>query len=100
MLYKINNTSLHITPYSEQEEDNAILKESDAMDGASEIVESEDKKVLIAGDQTMTRSEYINRTFSRWYPKQNLLDLNKSLDKVQKYKPDLVIPGHDRPFCP
>ena len=64
------------------------------------IVNSEDKKVLIAGDQTMTRSEYINRTFSRWYPKQNLLDLNKSLDKVQKYKPDLVIPGHDRPFCP
>jgi glyoxylase-like metal-dependent hydrolase (beta-lactamase superfamily II) len=64
------------------------------------IVNSEDKKVLIAGDQTMTRSEYTKRTFSRWYPKQNLLDLNKSLDKVQKYKPDLVIPGHDRPFCP
>jgi len=44
-LYKINNTSLHITPYTEQEEDNAISKEADALDGASEIVEAEgDKK--------------------------------------------------------
>ena len=54
--------------------------------------------VLIAGDQTMTKEEYCNRKFSRWYPEENLKQLNKSLDKAKNYKPDLVIPGHDRSF--
>ena len=36
--------------------------------------------------------------FSRWYPEENLKQLNKSLDKAKNYKPDLVIPGHDRSF--
>ena len=30
----------------------------------------------------------------------NLKQLNESLDKAQSYKPDLVIPGHDRSFKP
>ena len=44
VLYKINNTSLHITPYTEEEQDNAISKESDAMDGASKIVQADSKE--------------------------------------------------------
>ena len=46
----------------------------------------------------MTKEEYCNRKFSRWYPEENLKQLNKSLDKAKNYKPDLVIPGHDRSF--
>ena len=64
------------------------------------IVKESDRTVLIAGDQTMTKDEYCNRTFSRWYPEENLRQLNNSLDKAQTFKPDLVIPGHDRAFTP
>ena len=46
------------------------------------------------------KPEYCKRTFSRWYPEENLRQLNNSLDKAQTYKPDLVIPGHDRAFTP
>ena len=62
------------------------------------IVKTDNETVLIAGDQTMTKEEYCNRKFSRWYPEENLKQLNKSLDKAKNYKPDLVIPGHDRSF--
>ena len=48
----------------------------------------------------MTQEEYCDRKFSRWYPEENLKQLNESLDKAQSYKPDLVIPGHDRAFKP
>ena len=64
------------------------------------IVKSNDETILIAGDQTMTKEEYCERKFSRWYPEANLKQLNESLDKAQSYKPDLVIPGHDRSFKP
>ena len=64
------------------------------------VVKSDESTVLIAGDQTMTKEEYCDRKFSRWYPEENLKQLNESLDKAQSYKPDLVIPGHDRAFKP
>lgn len=64
------------------------------------IVESDEGRVLVAGDQTMTRREYIDRQFSHWYGPDILDQLNRSLDIVQGYQPDLVIPGHDRPFRP
>ena len=64
------------------------------------IVKSNDETILNAGDQTMTKEEYCERKFSRWYPEANLKQLNESLDKAQSYKPDLVIPGHDRSFKP
>lgn len=64
------------------------------------LIESEEDRILIAGDQTMTRSEYEQRRFSHWYSETQLNDLNESLDHVQSWKPTLVIPGHDRPFKP
>ena len=64
------------------------------------VVETEDGRVLIAGDQTMTRSEYEDRRFSQWYGASHLEQLNASLDKVMAFEPHLVIPGHDRPFRP
>jgi glyoxylase-like metal-dependent hydrolase (beta-lactamase superfamily II) len=64
------------------------------------LVETDEGRVLIAGDQAMTRSEYVERKFSQWYGPETLAQLNASLDLVQALKPDLVIPGHDRPFKP
>lgn len=64
------------------------------------VVETAEGRVLIAGDQTMTRSEYEERAFSQWYGPDHLRQLNASLDKVIALKPDLVIPGHDRAFKP
>lgn len=64
------------------------------------IVDSDRGRVLIAGDQTMTQAEYRDRQFSHWYGPETLAELNRSLDFVQGYRPDLVIPGHDRPFQP
>jgi glyoxylase-like metal-dependent hydrolase (beta-lactamase superfamily II) len=64
------------------------------------IIKNKNQTILIAGDQTMTKSEYLNRSFSRWYPEVNLIQLNNSLDKAKSFKPDLVIPGHDRPIVP
>jgi glyoxylase-like metal-dependent hydrolase (beta-lactamase superfamily II) len=64
------------------------------------MVESAEGRVLVAGDQTMTRSEYMDRDFSHWYGPEALATLNRSLDIVQGYRPYLVIPGHDRPFRP
>lgn len=64
------------------------------------VVDTEEGRVLIAGDQTMTRSEYEERAFSQWYGAGQLEQLNASLDKVMALGPDLVIPGHDRPFRP
>lgn len=64
------------------------------------IIDSDQGRILVAGDQTMTRSEYQDRKFSHWYGPETLAELNRSLDIVQGYRPDLVIPGHDRPFRP
>lgn len=64
------------------------------------IVDTAEGPVLIAGDQAMTRSEYEQRRFSHWYGAETLTMLNASLDKVQAYRPALVIPGHDHPFRP
>ena len=64
------------------------------------VVKSDYGTILIAGDQTMTKEEYCHRKFSRWYPEENLKQLNASLDKAKSYNPDLVIPGHDRSFKP
>ncbi|MBO6637863.1 MAG: MBL fold metallo-hydrolase [Roseitalea sp.] len=64
------------------------------------LVETAEDRVLIAGDTTMTRSEYTNRTFSQWYGPEQLAQLNASLDRLQRLEPSLVICGHDRPFRP
>ncbi|UCH27595.1 MAG: MBL fold metallo-hydrolase [Trueperaceae bacterium] len=62
------------------------------------LVETASERVLVAGDLTMTESEYRNRTFSHWYGPEQLADLNASLDRVQAWGPTRVIPGHDRAF--
>lgn len=62
------------------------------------LVDSDRGRVLIAGDQTMTEREYRDRSFSHWYSAEQLAQLHTSLDLVQAWEPDLVIPGHDRAF--
>ncbi len=62
------------------------------------LVETAEERVLVAGDLTMTASEYRHRSFSHWYSEAQLSQLNASLDRVQELAPDLVIPGHDRAF--
>lgn len=64
------------------------------------LVETAEDRVLINGDATMLRSEYVERRFSHWYGAEQLDQLHASLDRVQALKPSLVIPGHDRPFRP
>lgn len=64
------------------------------------LVETADDRVLIAGDLTMVKSEYTDRTFSHWYGPDQLAKLNAALDRVQALEPDVVICGHDRPFRP
>lgn len=64
------------------------------------LAETDQGRVLVAGDLTMTRAEYEDRAFSHWYGPEQLSRLNASLDTVQAFSPDLVIPGHDRPFRP
>ena len=56
--------------------------------------------VAIIGDVAMTKSEYITRKLSRWYTQEQKEMINRSLDKIVQFKPDLVIPGHDAPFAP
>ena len=64
------------------------------------LVETEGERVLVAGDLTMTAAEYRQRTFSHWYSDAQLAALHASLDRMQGLAPELVIPGHDRPFRP
>ena len=46
----------------------------------------------------MTEREYRERTFSHWYSAEQLAQLHASLDRVQAWEPEFVIPGHDRAF--
>ncbi len=62
------------------------------------IVDTADERVLVAGDLAMLRSEYTDRKYSHWYSATQLEALHSSLDRAQAFKPDLVIPGHDRAF--
>jgi glyoxylase-like metal-dependent hydrolase (beta-lactamase superfamily II) len=64
------------------------------------LVDSDRGRVLLAGDQTMTEREYRERTFSHWYSDEQLAQLHASLDRVQAWEPDWVVPGHDRIFRP
>ncbi|MDE0303306.1 MAG: MBL fold metallo-hydrolase [Albidovulum sp.] len=64
------------------------------------LVETDEGRVLVAGDLAMLRSEYTDRKFSQWYSDAQLDALHKSLDRAQALNPDLVIPGHDRIFRP
>lgn len=66
----------------------------------SVLVEAGDERVVIAGDTTMTAAEYRERAFSHWYTAEQLVDLNASLDRLQAWRPSLVLPGHDRGFRP
>lgn len=62
------------------------------------LVEADRGRVLIAGDQTMTQREFRERSFSHWYSPEQLAQVNASLDRVQAWQPEFVIPGHDREF--
>lgn len=66
----------------------------------SVVVETDEDRIVITGDTTMTRREYCGRTFSHWYTDKQLGDLNTSLDRLIGLDPGLVLPGHDRAFRP
>lgn len=66
----------------------------------SVLVESNDERVLIAGDATMTRREYEAGDFSHWYGPDQRAQLTASLERLRVWRPTLVLPGHDRAFRP
>lgn len=66
----------------------------------SVLVETASDRVVVAGDTVMTRAEYEERRFSHWYSPNELTQLNASLDRLQAWRPTLVLPGHDRAFRP
>jgi N-acyl homoserine lactone hydrolase len=66
----------------------------------SVLIESGDERILIAGDTTMTRSEYEDGRFSHWYDANQQVQLTASLERLRSWQPTWVIPGHDRAFRP
>lgn len=62
------------------------------------LVDSDRGRVLIAGDQAMTENEFRTGRFSHWYSDEQRAQLEASLERVKAWKPDVVIPGHDREF--
>jgi glyoxylase-like metal-dependent hydrolase (beta-lactamase superfamily II) len=66
----------------------------------SVLIETDTERVVVAGDEVMTRAEYEERQFSHWYTPEQLAQLNASLDRVQAWRPTLILPGHDRAFRP
>lgn len=62
------------------------------------LVESDRGRILVAGDQAMTETEYRSEAFSHWYSDEQRADLEASLERVKAWKPEIVIPGHDRAF--
>lgn len=62
------------------------------------LVESDRGRILIAGDQTMTQTEFRTGEFSHWYSEEQRAQLTASLDRVKRWQPEIVIPGHDREF--
>lgn len=66
----------------------------------SVMIDTATDRVIVTGDQTMLKSEWVDRKFSHWYGDEQLAKLNAALDKLQALEPDLIIPSHDRPFRP
>ena len=66
----------------------------------SVLVTGGDERVVVAGDVTMTRSEYETGRFSHWYTRAQLAQLKASLERLREFAPTLVLPGHDRGFRP
>lgn len=66
----------------------------------SVLVETGDERIAIAGDTTMTRSEYEEGRFSHWYDPEQQARLTASLERLRSWRPTLVMPGHDRAFRP
>ena len=66
----------------------------------SVLVESGNERILIAGDTTMTRSEYEEGEFSAWYSPEQRAHLTASLERLRAWRPTTVLPGHDRAFRP
>jgi N-acyl homoserine lactone hydrolase len=66
----------------------------------SVLVETGDERLVIAGDTTMTRSEYEDNRFSHWYDQEQRAQLTTSLERLRSWQPTLVMPGHDRVFRP
>jgi glyoxylase-like metal-dependent hydrolase (beta-lactamase superfamily II) len=66
----------------------------------SVLVETGAERLVIAGDTTMTRTEYEEGRFSHWYDADQRAQLTRSLERLRSWQPTRIIPGHDRAFHP
>jgi glyoxylase-like metal-dependent hydrolase (beta-lactamase superfamily II) len=66
----------------------------------SVLIETENERIVVTGDTTMTRSEYESGQFSHWYDAAQREQLVKSRDQLMAWQPTLVLPGHDRAVRP
>lgn len=66
----------------------------------SVIVQTDEDRVLITGDATMTRTEYELDASSHWYRGEQLAAVRASAARMRAFGPTLVLPGHDRAFRP
>ncbi|MFN8592753.1 MAG: MBL fold metallo-hydrolase [Thermomicrobiales bacterium] len=66
----------------------------------SVLIKTDDERIVVAGDTTMTRAEYESGEFSHWYDASQRAQLAASRERLQAWRPTLVLPGHDRAFRP
>lgn len=64
----------------------------------SVIVEDGEQTTGVVGDLAMTCQDFELKEFSHWYTKEQVQNSRKSLQDVMRYRPNKIIPGHDRAF--
>ncbi len=52
--------------------------------------------VAIAGDTIMAKEHFLERRLPEWEP--NKEQIFKMMDRIESFKPKIIVPGHDSPF--
>jgi glyoxylase-like metal-dependent hydrolase (beta-lactamase superfamily II) len=60
------------------------------------LVDTPKGLVAIAGDAIMAKEHFLQRKLPEWEPNSELIF--KSMDKIEGFKPKIIVPGHDFPF--
>jgi len=62
------------------------------------LVEAENGRTVVAGDTIMVEKEWTRGEFSHWYSKEQLEGMARGVELMRGWKPDWIIPGHDKIF--
>lgn len=86
-----------IKGYTQIADDISIIETPGHTSGSiTVIVDAPEGRVAITGDAIMAKEHFLKRKLPEWELNQE--EILKSMEKIESFKPKIIVPGHDFPF--